>query len=301
MSKSPPAKQNRALTVIAVILIIAGVGIVLFPWGYNKINERNALGVIQQYEDASGSMTEQEIEAQLEAARAYNAQISTYVPYDPFAEDPGEVTDLLLSYDDILDPAGSGIMAVLKIPKMDMTIPVYHGVSEYVLQKGAGHMPTTALPVGGAGTHCVVAGHRGLISNLCFTNLDVLEVGDAFYFDVLGHKLGYRVDQILTVDPENLEALLPVQGEDYVTLATCAPYMINSHRLFVRGTRDDSVIQEDGPVPLSDADRMILTALIACAAAIAIVTAVILRRKKRPRTGNVIPAPEPESTRDTPR
>jgi sortase A len=128
-------------------------------------------------------------------------------------------------------------MAVLHIPKIDLKLPVYHGVSEAVLEQGIGHMLTTAFPVGGEGTHCVLAGHRGLPSQELFTNLDVMTVGDAFYFDVMGRMLAYRVDDISVVLPDETDLLKPVPGEDYVTLATCTPLGVNSHRLLVRGTR----------------------------------------------------------------
>lgn len=141
------------------------------------------------------------------------------------------------SYRDLLNLDSSNVMAVLTIPKLGEELPVYHGSTESVHQSGIGHLEYTSLPVGGSSTHAALSGHRGLPSKQLFTDLDQMEVGDVFYIDVLGERLAYQVDQIKTVLPDQVDELRIIEGEDYVTLVTCTPYGINTHRLLVRGTR----------------------------------------------------------------
>ena len=140
-------------------------------------------------------------------------------------------------YEAILNPLGNGLMGQVEIPCIDITLPIYHYTDEEVLQKGAGHLPGSSVPVGGAGSHAVISAHRGLPSAKMFTDLDRVKIGNVFYIHVLGDTLAYEVDQILTVEPSDTEALSVQEGEDYCTLLTCTPYAVNSHRLLVRGHR----------------------------------------------------------------
>jgi sortase A len=189
-------------------------------------------------------------------------------------------------YGAILIADQSGMMASLEIPSIGLIVPVYHGVADAALERGIGHMPTTALPVGGEGTHCVLVGHNGLASRELFTHLESVEIGDGFILDVLGRRLGYRVDQILVTEPEDTGALLPVPGKDYVSLVTCTPYGVNSHRLLVRGIRDDSVLTERiddrvGPLgALSALQKAILITAALAALAVAIVWRLTRRRRE---------------------
>ena len=141
------------------------------------------------------------------------------------------------AYESLLDVSGLGVMGYIEIPEIDCSLPIYHGTEESVLQVAVGHLEWSNLPVGGEGTHCVLSGHRGLPSAKLFTNLDKLAVGDTFLLRVLDEVLTYEVDQILIVEPEQVDALGIVPGEDYCTLVTCTPYGINTHRLLVRGHR----------------------------------------------------------------
>ena len=140
-------------------------------------------------------------------------------------------------YDSLLDVGGTGIMGYVEIPSIGVTLPIYHGTNETVLQIAVGHLEWTSLPVGGEGSHCVVSGHRGLPSAKLFTDLDELVIGDIFMFRVLDEILTYEVDQILIVEPDETDALLVEEGQDLCTLITCTPYGVNSHRLLVRGHR----------------------------------------------------------------
>ena len=154
--------------------------------------------------------------------------------FDPFSEADQEKNK---EYERILNLDGNGMMAYLEIPKLGVHMPVYHGVSEAVLQVGAGHVANTSFPVGGSDTHAVITGHRGLPSAKLFTELDKLVVGNIFYIKVVNEVMAYQVDQILTVEPHQTEDLKIVEGMDYVTLVTCTPYAVNTHRLLVRGKR----------------------------------------------------------------
>jgi sortase A len=164
-------------------------------------------------------------------------------------------------------------------------LPVYHGVTEQVLSHGIGHIPTTALPVGGLGTHSVLAGHRGLPSQKLFTDLDTLELGDEFYLEILGKTLAYEIDDIQIVAPEDTNSLRPQSDQDYVTLATCTPLGINSHRLLVRGTRIEYIppSKSDAPVRsgLSDADLQLILGASLAILVMGMIVLVVWRRKRR--------------------
>jgi sortase A len=221
--------------ILIVILVFAGVAILSYPWFSNWYASKGHQQVIQNYQEHFSAMEEEKIDEEIRLAQAYNRSLSGERVEDPFVAGSG--TALPDGYDSILAPDGGGVLAVLHIPQIDLKLPVYPGVSEAVLEHGVGHLIMTAFPVGGAGTHCVLAGHRGLPSQELFTRLDVLVVGDTFYLDVMGRMLAYRVDDISVVLPDETDILKPVPGEDYVTLTTCTPLGVNSHRLLVRGTR----------------------------------------------------------------
>ena len=171
----------------------------------------------------------------LEAARQYNQELLGNIELlDPFSPIKKEVD---ARYQSLLNTNEAGMMGYIRIPKIKVELPVYHGTEETVLQSGVGHFEGTSLPVGGESTHTVLTGHRGLPSKLLFTDMDELTEGDIFYIKILGETLAYQIDQILTVEPEDTKALTIVPGMDYATLVTCTPYAVNTHRLLVRGVR----------------------------------------------------------------
>ena len=170
----------------------------------------------------------------LQAARAYNETLQGVEVRDAFT-DAQEREDAV--YEGLLDVNGDGIMGVIEIPKIGVRLPIYHGTGSYGLERGVGHMEGTSLPVGGEGAHCGLSGHRGLPSARLFTDLDQMERGDLFFINVLGELLVYQVDQVNVVLPHELEYMAAVEGEDLVTLVTCTPYGVNTHRLLVRGRR----------------------------------------------------------------
>ena len=202
----------------------------LYPTLSDYVNQRNQSRAVANYAQSVDSMTDADYSAYFDAADAFNAQVAANenALYRP---------DQLSGYYDTLDITGTGIMGYITIAKIGVELPIYHGTSDSVLQIAAGHLEGTSLPVGGASTHAVISAHRGLPSAKLFTNLDQLEVGDTFTITVLDRVLTYEVDKITIVLPTQTDDLLVADGKDYVTLMTCTPYGINTHRLLVRGRR----------------------------------------------------------------
>ena len=203
----------------------------LYPTISNFVNDRAQARVIATYREEL-SNTDAETHAKMIAlAKSYNELLLRRD--NEFSLTP----QLQQQYDALLNVTGSGIMGYVEIPCIDCVIPVYHSTEEDVLQHAAGHVEWSSLPVGGENTHCVISGHRGLPSAELLTHIDRLRIGDRFYVNVMGEMLEYQVDQIKVVLPEDARDLTIIPGGDYVTLVTCTPYGINSHRLLLRGTR----------------------------------------------------------------
>lgn len=227
--------NRRIADVIRILVLLVALSVLLYPTVSNYLYEKNSSRAVANYDEKLEGITEQEYARMLQEAREYNAAlIGNSEIYDPFSGESGEENN---QYEQILRVDDTGMMGYIRIPKIDVELPIYHGTSEPVLQAGAGHISTTSLPVGGASTHAVLTGHRGLPSKRLFTDLDQIVEGDIFYLKVLNETLAYKVDQILTVLPHETEALQIAEGEDYVTLVTCTPYGVNTHRLLIRGHR----------------------------------------------------------------
>lgn len=227
------------------LLFLIGFAILIYPAVSNQWNTFRQSRLISSYQSAVTEAKEEDLSAEWAAARAYNEGITELSDYlDAFDNESGEEDDS--EYQNLLNLSGDGVMGYISIPKINIRLAIYHGTEEESLETGVGHLEGSSLPVGGEGTHVVLAGHRGLPSARLFTDLDQLEIGDCFYLYVLDEVLAYEVDQILPmVDKDDydtlLEALAPVEGEDYVTLYTCTPYGVNTHRLLVRGHRIEYV------------------------------------------------------------
>lgn len=219
---------------LVFILFIVGLGILLYPSISNWYNEQYHIESILSYDTAIEETAEQVLEQELQKARDYNNALTGEGVIDPFI--PNTTHELPPDYLSILN-VSDGVMGSLSIPAIGVELPIYHGTTQAVLEKGIGHMELTAFPIGGEGTHSVLTGHTGLPSAKLLTDLDQLQEGDEFFIKVQKQVIAYRVDQILVVDPDNTKSLIPVAGEDYVTIVTCTPYGINSHRLLVRGVR----------------------------------------------------------------
>ena len=222
-------KKNRS-NIILILIFLVGLSVMLYPTVSDYINQKNQSRAVASYSEEVENLSDVDYQAYFDAADDYNRRL-TETP-DAFYR-PEEVS----GYTDTLDVSGTGIMGYITISKIGVELPVYHGTSDGVLQVAAGHLEGSSLPVGGAGTHAVISAHRGLPSAKLFTNLDELEVGDTFTITVLDRVLTYEVDQISIVLPTETDNLKVVDGKDYVTLMTCTPYGINSHRLLVRGRR----------------------------------------------------------------
>lgn len=238
-------KVRRIIGIILPLLIfLLGLGLLLYPTFSNWWNQQHQSRAIATYQDAIENNDDGTIDEMLAAAEAYNEQLLA-------DRQAGSVTINRLTdeqreeYNSLLDITGTGIMGYIKIPKIDVELPIYHGTDEAVLQIAIGHIEGTSLPVGGKGTHIALSGHRGLPSAKLFTDIDSLGEGDVFMITVLNRKITYQVDQITTVLPEELQDLEIDPDQDYCTLVTCTPYGINSHRLLVRGHRIDNLIDED--------------------------------------------------------
>lgn len=230
--------RNKIITITLVLVLVAGIGVLAYPFVSNMLHDRKQDKIITQYDESIDKLNEEEKELMLAEAREYNASLhGTVVLTDPF--DPKAVNETSDRYMQLLNANGDGVMGYLEIPRLSIYEAIYHGTSDEVLEKGIGHLSNTSLPVGGVGTHAVVSGHTGLPEAELFTNLPEMKEGDVFYIRVLNETLAYRVDLIKVVEPSDTSDLRIELQEDYVTLVTCTPYGINSHRLLVRGTRTE--------------------------------------------------------------
>ena len=217
----------------ALLLFVGGAAVFCYPAVSSMLAERNQARVVQTYEQTVQAESEADLAAQWALAEEYNENLAGDPVHDPFV--PGSGYALPDNYLEVLNL--DGVMGRLTIPKIDLDLPIYHGTDEATLQKGVGHIESTSLPIGGEYRHAVLTGHRGLPSAELFTRLDELDIGDEFTIHVLDKTLAYQVDRILTVEPDELESLVAEPGRDYVTLVTCTPYGVNTHRLLVRGSR----------------------------------------------------------------
>ena len=242
--------KKHLSTIILVFLLLLGIGILLYPTlsdYYNSFHQSRAIAsYIEELETVDPLVYEEE----WERARAYNASLS---------EKPNR---FLLSdeeydeYKSLLNLTGSGILGYIEVPKINCTLPIYHGTDDAVLQIAIGHIEGSSLPTGDVGTHTVLSGHRGLPSAKLFTDLDKLELGDLFVIRVLDEVMTYEVDQVLIVLPEELDALAIDPEMDYCTLVTCTPYGVNTHRLLVRGHRTENVELEQMIRVVADATQI---------------------------------------------
>ena len=275
------ARRRIGLSSIALaVVFLVGLGLLLYPTVSNWWNSRRQSQAIVEYTEQTSAMDEAHVAELLEAARQYNAGLAA--DEGRFTPTPADTTE----YENLLDVSDTGIMGYLEIPKLDVSMPIYHGTDASVLQSGAGHLEGSSLPVGGKGTHTVLSGHRGLPSSKLFTDLDDMEQGDVFMIHVLDRTLTYQVDQIVTVDPYDMDDLAIDPDQDYCTLVTCTPYGINTQRLLVRGHRipnrtaaqADAAPQAEATSPIRIA---VIVAIVVAVVAIATVVTVRLVRHRR--------------------
>lgn len=269
--------KRRWTSLLAVLAIVLGTGLAVYPFVSQWLYQNQV-----QYVQGEVSTSQLEEEWQEAVVRNRLLHQGSERVTDPFAAEQQSEPE---SYEQQLNPLGDGQMGILEIPKLELSLPIFHGTEEAVLQEGVGHLKASSLPTGGESTHCVLSAHAGLPGKRLFSDLEQMEIGDLFYLKVLDRTLCYRVDQILVVEPQELDALYIQDGEDLVTLMTCTPYGINSHRLLVRGQRTEETVETAGTEQTHSRwlleYRMVLLGFVALGGAAAIAGVVSHRRRRR--------------------
>ena len=274
------AAKRKLLTIILVMMLVAGVILLVYPFAANLWNSTRQTRVLEQYRAELDSIDQGEADAIIEAALAYNRNLAEQGYGSQLGIERETEYQKQLSYN------GSDVMGYVEINKIDVRLPIFHGTAEEELNRGIGHLAGTSLPVGAKsyddesgrvkdpddGSHCVISGHRGLPSSKLFTDLDRMEVGDTFALSCFGRTLVYEVDQINIVEPADLSLLKLEKGKDYCTLLTCTPYSINSHRLLVRGVRVSTEDAAKYSYRIQQNATMILPAIIAVLLAAPVLT-----------------------------
>ncbi len=241
--------MKRKLAIILIVLIfVAGIGIMSYPLVSSAINNFVSRSQVKEYTDRVAQLPSAKTEKLFKEATKYNNSLSNNMMItDPFDEKAFE--KIGANYEKTLNIDGDGLIGYIDVPKINVYLPIYHGTNEDILAKGAGHLQNTSLPVGGKSTHSVISAHSGFPGETFFDYLTDMKIGDVFYIHILDRTLKYQVDQIEVVLPSEINSLRIVDGEDLVTLLTCTPYGVNTHRLLVRGKRvayDDTQYNETG-------------------------------------------------------
>lgn len=227
-------KKNFTNFLLAILLIF-GVCLLAYPSASNYWNSLHQSKAIATYVDDLEKIDTTEYDKMLEDVREYNRSLLLKPNRWAVSDEERQY------YESLLNISGTGVMGYIEIPQINVSLPIYHGCSEEVLQVAVGHIEGTSMPLGGLGTHTVLSGHRGLPSAKLFTDLDKLIVGDVFLMRILNETITYEIDQILIVEPTDVDALVIEQDKDYCTLVTCTPYGVNSHRMLVRGHRIENL------------------------------------------------------------
>lgn len=273
------SKKDRLFTAGLILMLLAGLSLLLYPSVSNYLNSVRQAQSILTYDNEVAALRQEDYQRLRQQAEAYNVSLLD-------RPSPYGLTDAQQAlYPTTLLAGGSDVMAYLEVPSIGVTLPICHGTETATLQKAVGHLEWSSLPVGGDSTHCVLSGHRGLPSSELLTNLDHLEYGDAFYLHVLGDTLEYRVDRVAIVEPDDFQLLGIEEGKDYVTLITCTPYGINSHRLLVRGVRVAAGEHGSAALPLINEVRSLdmKYVILAVPLALAVVVFLVLTLDKQKR------------------
>ncbi|MDO4389285.1 MAG: class C sortase [Eubacteriales bacterium] len=273
--------KKHLSTLLLVAVFLLGVCIMLYPTVsdyWNSLHQTRAIGA---YEDALAGMTRRDYDAAFQQAEDYNQALAAL---DAPMSEYQSLSDAGMDYEEILNINGVGIMGYIDINAIGVELPIYHGTSPDVLNVAVGHLEGSSLPIGGEGSHCVLSAHRGLPSARLFTDLDQLQEGDTFTITVLDRLLTYEIDQILIVEPEQVDALAITPGEDYCTLVTCTPYGINTHRLLVRGKRVENAREKAHvyvPADMAQIDPMVVTPAVAAPMLAILLVFLLVRYRKR--------------------
>ena len=269
--------KKHASTVVLILIFLLGLCILLYPIVANWWNSKVQVQVIANYESVIQQIDQNYYEKYFREADAFNEKLRSM-------EAPLYHAEELTDYMDVLNIDGNGVMGYLNIEKLRVELPVYHTALPDVLNSGVGHIEGSSLPVGGKGTHCALSAHRGLPSAKLFSDLDEMEIGDIFTMTVLDRLMTYQVDQIKIVLPQELEELTIDPEQDYLTLVTCTPYGINTHRLLVRGTRVDNISVKPQlyvPNEAIKVDPLIVTPIVAIPLLIVLMIIVAIKYRKR--------------------
>ena len=274
-------KRKHISTIFIILIFLVGLGFISYPTVSNLWNQAHQSRAIATYSKQVEKLDDSENKKMLKAARKYNKSLLKKSDHWKLSKKDKK------KYESLLDVSGTGIMGYIEIPKIDCSLPIYHGTDEGALQIAIGHLEGSSLPVGGKSTHCVLSGHRGLPSARLFTDLDQMEEGDIFILNILGRKLAYEVDQIRVVLPEEMSDLEIEEGKDLCTLVTCTPYGINTHRLLVRGHRTEyvekKVAEEKKEVQTKKTDIRLMIAGGAGVLILLIIIIVIVIKRRRKR------------------
>lgn len=270
-------KKGTLSTVILILIFLVGLSLLLYPTVSDYWNSLHQSRAIAEYAEQVANLDDDLYDQLWADAERYNQSLLQKADRYDMSEEERE------EYESLLNVSGNGIIGSIEIPSIGCSLPIYHGTDEAVLQIAVGHIEGSSLPTGGPGTHCVLSGHRGLPSAKLFTDLDKLTVGDDFILRVLDETLTYEVDQILIVEPYEMDALEIADDKDYCTLVTCTPYGINTHRLLVRGHRVEN--QEEARTVRVTADAMqiepVIVAPLVAAPMLLILLIVLLLPKRR--------------------
>lgn len=274
-------KRKHISTIFIILIFLVGLGFISYPTVSNLWNQAHQSRAIATYSKQVEKLDDSENKKMLKAARKYNKSLLKKSDHWKLSKKDKK------KYESLLDVSGTGIMGYIEVPKIDCSLPIYHGTDEGALQIAIGHLEGSSLPVGGKSTHCVLSGHRGLPSARLFTDLDQMEEGDIFILNILGRKLAYEVDQIKVVLPEEMSDLEIEEGKDLCTLVTCTPYGINTHRLLVRGHRTEyvekKVEEEKKEVQTKKMDIRLMIAGGAGVLILLIIIIVIVIKRRRKR------------------
>ena len=273
--------ERRGGLYFAVFLFFVGFLIMAYPQISDLWNQMISETLVSEYKSDIDSKSDEELNAEYLKAKAYNEQHRFNTVMDVFKGN-GPQEEMYMS---LLNPSKDGVMGYLEIPRISQRIVIYHATGAKTLQKGCGHIAGTSLPVGGKGTHAVLAAHRGLPKAKLFTDIDKLEKGDLFFLFILNRKLAYEVDQIKVVEPDCLDELQIEEGKDYVTLFTCTPYSVNTHRLLVRGHRTRYIPADNGTKTAIDKCKNYWPFIIIVALMILGIVITIRKSTKKQRGG----------------
>ena len=273
-------KKGNFLNILLVLVFLVGLSLLLYPSVSDYWNSFHQTRAIATYAEEVATLDNEQYDELWAAAQQYNRSLTERGNAYVLSEEQKE------AYEELLDVSGLGVMGYIEIPEIDVSLPVYHGTEESVLQIAVGHLEWSSLPVGGESTHCVLSGHRGLPSAKLFTNLDKLTEGDIFLLRVLDEVLTYEVDQTLIVEPQETGALRIEEGKDYCTLVTCTPYGINTHRLLVRGHRIENQANAASIRVTADAmqiEPVIVAPIVAAPILLLLMLWVLLKPRRRKR------------------